>query len=712
MGRVAARVAAAVAALAAAGATGFVTVGPAVADPPTVPDAPSITQLTTSPGTATVGISAGASDGGDSITSFGVECTSSDFGAAANASGATPPIEVGVLTGGATYTCTATATNGVGTSEKSAPWGPFLAQVIPPPSPTGAISGTVTTDTATPLTGYCAEATEPWGNWSLASAPIAVDGTYTIGGLSTHTYAVRFVDCTGGGDWLPEWYAGVPVSPWGSASQDGATNVDVVDGATTTGIDGVLSPGAHVRGTITDTNGAPLEHVCAGALGQYDPVAVTRSAADGTYDLLAPEGTRVVGFFDCWGGNLVTQFWEHTPNQVEATPLVLAIGAPVEGIDAAMVEGGRIRGEVTDAVSGDPLQDVCVNVSSGAWHAGTRTQSDGHYDVGTLPPATYAVSFVDCSPNPTHGGTVRPGVVVDAGQDTTVDVALAVEAPGSIAGHLTTSFGTPLEGACVAVLSGFDGEPRFAGPTGPDGRYEIDGIGTGSYFVGFFGCDGDNPGKPMPDPLHPGVTYHPQWYANAFLGVQPDPWADGATPVTVTSGAQTIVDNCFDECTDTIWITGATAGDGSVSLDFLSTVPGAPDSDALSAQGVGAAAADGAPDYDATCTSPDGGAASEASGATSPIVVTGLTNGATYTCVVSTVVGDTVYTSHASAAFVPEGAAAPVAPAAPAIAAPPLALTGASGSRPLATVGVALVLLGLLALFAGRRSGRAASHLG
>ena len=701
MGRVVGRVAAAVAALLTAGAaTVLPTAIPAAADSPTVPDAPSITQLTTSPGTATVSIAAGASDGGDPIVSFGVECTSSDFGASANASGATPPIDVSVLTGGATYTCTATASNGVGTSEPSSPWGPFIAAFIPPPPATGAITGTVTTDPAATLTGYCAEATEPWGNWALASAPIAADGAYTISGLSTHTYAVRFVDCTGGGDWLSEWYAGVPVSPWGNASQDGATNVDVVDGATTSGIDGVLSAGAHVRGTITDTNGDPLEHVCAGALGQYDTVAVTRSAADGTYDLLTPEGTRVVGFFDCWGGNLVTQFWDHVANQNEATPLVLAIGAPVEGIDATMIEGGRIRGVVTDEGTGDPIQDVCVNVSAGAWHAGTRTQSDGHYDVGTLPPGTYDVTFVDCSASPTHGGTDRPGIVVEAGQDTTLDVALGLEAPGSIAGRLTTSFGTPLEGACVAVLSGFSGEPRFAGPTGPDGAYEIDGVGTGTYYVGFFGCDTNNPGQPMPDPSHPGVSYHPQWYANALLGVQPDPWADGATPVAVLPGEQITVDNCFDDCTNTIWITGATAGNGSVTLDFLSTVPGAPVSDALSAQGVDAAAADSALTYVAMCTSPDGGAAGETSGSATPVVVTGLTNGATYTCVVSTVVGDTTYTSAASAAFVPEGAAEPVAPAA---AAQPLALTGASGSLPLALAGLACLVLGLAALLASRR---------
>ena len=109
---------------------------------------------------------------------------------------------------------------------------------------------------------------------------------------------------------------------------------------------------------------------------------------------------------------------------------------------------------------------------------------------------------------------------------------------------------------CVAVLSDLAGEPRFAGPTGPDGAYEIDGLGTGTYFVGFFGCNGDHPSAPMPDPAHPGTTYHAQWYSNVWLSPTPDPFGDGATPVEVASGKTTVVNECFDRCNDSIWING------------------------------------------------------------------------------------------------------------------------------------------------------------
>ena len=83
----------------------------------------------------------------------------------------------------------------------------------------------MTTSPPTALNGYCAEATETWGNWSLASTAIAVDGTYTLSGLADHDYAVRFVDCTGGGDYLPQWYGGSLVIPNNNAEQDGAAPV-------------------------------------------------------------------------------------------------------------------------------------------------------------------------------------------------------------------------------------------------------------------------------------------------------------------------------------------------------------------------------------------------------------------------------------------------------------------------------------------------------
>jgi hypothetical protein len=316
---------------------------------------------------------------------------------------------------------------------------------------------------------------------------------------------------------------------------------------------------------------------------------------------------------------------------------------------------------------------------------------------------------VDCADHPSHGGTTRTGVLVIGGDTTTLDVELNEAATGNISGHLTTEFGTPLEGVCVAVLADLAGQPRFAGPTGPDGAYEVDGVGSGSYFVGFFGCNGDNPSAPMPDPAHPGMTYHAQWYTNAWLGSSPDPFADGATRVEVASAKTTVVNECFDDCNDSIWINGAEAGNRTITLDFLSTVPGAPVGQGLAATAIVAAAAppDVVPEYEATCTSSDGGVTGVSSSGASPVVVTGLTNGRTYVCVVATTIADVTYVSAATAALVPQGTEATSPPLRASTNAAPtntaLAFTGAAQTTRLAIVGLAMVLVGAVAMLIARR---------
>src|SRR4029079_4642279 len=85
-------------------------------------------------------------------------------------------------------------------------------------------------------------------------------------------------------------------------------------------------------------------------------------------------------------------------------------------------------------------------------------------------------------------------------------------------------------------------------------------------------------------------------------------------------------------------------GNDSISKITVPTAPGAPAIGTASSRNVGAlvsftapAANGGSPltGYTAACTSSDGGAAGSASGTVSPIVVSGLTNGKTYTCTVA-----------------------------------------------------------------------------
>ena len=59
------------------------------------------------------------------------------------------------------------------------------------------------------------------------------------------------------------------------------------------------------------------------------------------------------------------------------------------------------------------------------------------------------------------------------------------------------------------------------------------------------------------------------------------------------SDKTTVVNECFDRCNDSIWINGAEAGNHTVRLDFLSTVPGAPVGQGLAGTAITAAAPSG-----------------------------------------------------------------------------------------------------------------------
>src|SRR5207237_193000 len=77
-----------------------------------------------------------ASDGGSTITGYTVSCDSSDGGVSGSNGGSGSPIVVSSLSNGNTYTCTVTATNGVGTGAPSAASNSFIPATVPG-APTG-----------------------------------------------------------------------------------------------------------------------------------------------------------------------------------------------------------------------------------------------------------------------------------------------------------------------------------------------------------------------------------------------------------------------------------------------------------------------------------------------------------------------------------------------------------------------------------------------
>ncbi|WP_345874483.1 Ig-like domain-containing protein [Shewanella algae] len=175
---------------------------------PTVPGAPIIGMASALDGQAVVNFSAPASDGGSAITSYQV--TSSPGGI--TASGANSPIGVAGLTNGTSYTFTVQAINAVGTSSPSAPSNsvvPKANQTISFNNPGAQDFGTTPTLTATAssgltpvfsstTTGVCtitASGTLTFvttGNCSI-DADQAGDGSYNAAPTETQSFTVNAV---------------------------------------------------------------------------------------------------------------------------------------------------------------------------------------------------------------------------------------------------------------------------------------------------------------------------------------------------------------------------------------------------------------------------------------------------------------------------------------------------------------------------------------
>jgi Carboxypeptidase regulatory-like domain len=371
----------------------------------------------------------------------------------------------------------------------------------------GELKGTVTGAGSATLANVTVIAYNATGN-SVASTLTESNGTYTLGGLNSGSYRVRFEVEAGNpfyaspGDYAPQFDGGV-------SSLAAAEAVPVGAGASASVVNAQLQPGATISGAVTGLEG---DNVSGERVTAYDESGASAgsatSAADGSYTIAdLGGGSYRVGFEEEASApgqpNYAPQFFESEPNLAAARAVSVPAGEGVSGINAQLTvrDGGAIAGEVTDA-SGNPLAgEVKVDVydESGQDVASGRVEPNGTYLVGALAEGTYRMSFESFGSGEGYskqffGGTSlasASGVLVTAGATTpNVNVQLN-RAGGAIAGTVTDDAGCGI-GAQVTAYDA-SGSPIASTTTMTDGSYAVPDLAPGFYRLGFTasGCTSD-----------------------------------------------------------------------------------------------------------------------------------------------------------------------------------------------------------------------------
>ncbi|NCC35082.1 MAG: hypothetical protein EOM24_24185, partial [Chloroflexia bacterium] len=269
--------------------------------------------------------------------------------------------------------------------------------------PYGQISGTVTGEGGTPLENIAVQVYIEIDSNVLVQVRTDAEGNYTVPNLPPGAYTVRFrADTLDLQAYLTEWYND-------KAIKDEADPVTVNSGATTENINATLTRGGQIAGTVTGPDSQPLNGISVQVwTGDDDFVTSTSTGNDGTYLTPGvPAGSYKVRFSGT--RTYVGQVYNNQADLAEGDPVAVTLGAVTPSINAQMVIGGTIRGQVLG--NGCPLRGVDVFIwtiadpaprlsdTSAKLAGSASTNSSGYYASLALPAGNYHVEFSTTNSN-------------------------------------------------------------------------------------------------------------------------------------------------------------------------------------------------------------------------------------------------------------------------------------------------------------------------
>jgi hypothetical protein len=315
----------------------------------------------------------------------------------------------------------------------------------------GTISGTVTVSSGiSDFSGICVDAFAPGDFLSPSgSTTTASDGSYSLPNLAPGNYEVEFsAGCGISENVGQQWYNT-------KASQSSANVVAVTAGGSTSAINGTLSLGGTISGTVTAAaGGADVSGVCVVAFAPGDvqlSPASTTTASDGSYALtnLAP-GSYQVEFTSGCGASVsyATQWYSASPTAASAVPVVVTALTTTPSINAAMALGvPSVTG--INPISGPTAGGTSVTIN------GANLSSASAVNFGAAPgiiTAESATAITVTSPAES-AGTVDVSVTTPGGASATssADKFTYVPAP-AVTGVIPNS--GPTAGGTSVTISG------------------------------------------------------------------------------------------------------------------------------------------------------------------------------------------------------------------------------------------------------------------
>ena len=336
-----------------------------------------------------------------------------------------------------------------------------------------------------------ATCTDPNGLYRVTALPA---GSYNVG-FATGLRRASCASSTAG--YLAQYFRD-------EAALSAADLVSVTAGSTTTAINASLQQGGQISGTVTDAaTGSPISNIDVELYDSSgDVVAETCTRLNGTYTIPALTGTYDVGFATaaastCGPDDDLPQYYSAASSRATATEVTVTAVAAVPAIDAKLRDGGAISGTVTDAASGNPVENIPVYAldASGTLVGDACTSASGNYTLDPLPVASYKVEFattntatlaVSCGGSlPAYANQYYKGasslaaataVAVTAGATTTA-INAAMPLAGKIVGTVTAAAGgAHLAGISVQVYDSSGTLAAAAVDTNSAGAYTLSGL--------------------------------------------------------------------------------------------------------------------------------------------------------------------------------------------------------------------------------------------